>query len=812
VRGGEVMKEKFRLPFILLVTIVLLMAVIPSVSIKGEEQVAVPEEQIFMFTKPDILRELNINPLATTNVVTRGLTYEYLAIYDDVSTMYGQPGLRGILAESWRWVDDTTFEIKIRKIAHFRSGRPVTADDVIFSMEVEMRSDIAGPLAFLRDYIAGIEKVDDCTVHVKLKPEYARNKMMLWLLTGTFVLPKYQWAPLLEKYGANIVEYKPSFDEIDGSGPYTPIALPESAVIFKRVDNYWGEQLGWLFAPEYFGHFGDRSSDMMFRLIGEGKRDCCSLSAEISVEWQRERAAYLGAWNIYGDAHEIHGVEVGCKGIIFNFEKVPLFRERWLREAMIYALDYNKIAEAALYSQALPANHLSLYYTAYKDYIMMTKDILEKHFEHVVVDKGVPRLAYDPELAIKILKEHCEGSPEEGWTYKGQKLGPWKLLTVAGWRSWMTAAAVAAKCWNDIGIKVEVYPVELPVYFDELYGLKFDLAYNWIASGGFPTCLEQALTQLYGYAEIGPGWAGRSPLAFQRFWNGSYPPLPNIAGKVKELLDKLWTLEVGTAEFNETFLKICELTLPELAWIPTVEDGAMKIWNDRDRWVNWPTVDDPYPYRLWDTGVWTLCWHILQHVYPAKVKTVDFHLSTSEVEVNGTVIATVTLRNEGKYPQRYKIAINLGPPKPGWEITEEGLLAWKIVKVPPGTMTVDIPIKINLKPGSYVLVVDNWRIGEFDPGDPLVASLTVKRPVAAELTSMVKSISDTVSRVETTVNKLDKSMSELSDTLSTLRDSVNTFAGAVTSTSYLLYAIVVLQIIVLIAILVTYLKVSKSSK
>jgi len=169
----------------------------------------------------------------------------------------------------------------------------------------------------------------------------------------------------------------------------------------------------------------------------------------------------------------------------------------------------------------------------------------------------------------------------------------------------------------------------------------------------------------------------------------------------------------------------------------------MKIYNRVHRWVNWPTVDDPYPYRTFDNGVQRLNWHFLKYVYPAKVETVSFSLSKEICEVGETVTAYVKLRNTGDYEQRYKVAINLGPAKPGWELTEEGLLAWKIVKVPPkSTITVELPITIE-EPGSYILVVDNWRIGQFDPGEPLTMPLTVLTPTPAQTVTITSTVTST---------------------------------------------------------------------
>ena len=796
-------KTYFLISLLLLISAVL---TTPQSGIYGQEIIEVPDEQAFFWTKPTTYKWTRMNPLAPGTPTVTWLSYEYLTIQDEVSIMYNLPyeyGIRPLIAESWRWVDDVTFEIKIRDSVYFWSGRPVTADDVIFSIWLLMRREIPGPLAAVEGIVEDLVKVDDHTLRIKLKPDQAHNMMVYWILTGTYVLPKYQWEPLWKNLGRDIITYNlmEHLDEMDASGPYKPLGLKESVAYFKRVENYWGEKLGWLFAPEYYVQAGDRSSDMMFRLIGERKRDMCSLTAEISLEWQRARP-YLGAWNIEGEAWEVHGLHGGsCKALFFNFEKDPIFRELWFREALAYAIDAQKVVDVATFSQGLPANHIFLYPLVYMDYIQMSKSILERHFKYVVDTPDGPRLGYNPELAIQILKEHCDegSSVETGWFYKGRKLGGWGIIYVADWRSWASSCEAISEMLREIGIEINLVPLEWPAYFDASTTGNWELAFSWHPGGTYPpTGIQYCFENAYA-ARIWPQAPYTVSLCgFQRFWNGSYPPLPALADQVRELTNKLWYLSAGSAEFNATYMRLLELVLPQLPMIPIFNEACEKTWNRIDRWVNWPTVDDPYDYRIQDCGTLPCSWNPLRRLYPAKVETLSFTLSKNTVRVGETVIAFVTLRNNGKYEQRYKVVVNLGPAKPGWELTEEGILAWKIVKVPPGgTITVDLPVTIE-EPGSYVLVVDNWRIGKYDPGDPLEQILTVTAPPAMGL----EDISRVVGEIKDTVLTIESSIRDLTTTISSLSLTVSDLSRTVAYPSTLLYVTIGLQVIVLIIVLI----------
>ena len=76
------------------------------------------------------------------------------------------------LAESWKPLNDTTWEFKLRKGVKFHDGSSFTADDVLFTFERAPNVE-ASPSSFAL-YTKGktLKKIDDYTIHIITEKPY----------------------------------------------------------------------------------------------------------------------------------------------------------------------------------------------------------------------------------------------------------------------------------------------------------------------------------------------------------------------------------------------------------------------------------------------------------------------------------------------------------------------------------------------------------------------------------------------------------------------------------------------------------------
>ncbi|APZ55383.1 ABC transporter substrate-binding protein [Salipiger abyssi] len=140
------------------------------------------------------------------------------------------------LAESWRNVDDLTWEFTLREGATFHNGDPVTVEDLIFSYE--RAQNVPGAIFNLRAYLGGksFEKVDDRTLRVIT--EHPNPIVPRELSTTAIISKKIGETALPEDYNSGAAAI--------GSGPFKFVNyVPGEVIELERNDDYWGEKPDW---------------------------------------------------------------------------------------------------------------------------------------------------------------------------------------------------------------------------------------------------------------------------------------------------------------------------------------------------------------------------------------------------------------------------------------------------------------------------------------------------------------------------------------------------------------------------------------
>ena len=157
--------------------------------------------------------------------------FDKLTEYDD------KLKVRPALATSWKLVDDTTWEFKLRQNVKFHDGTLFTADDVIFTIErVPNVPNSPNSFAQFTRGIESVKKVDDHTILVKTK---APNPQLLSDFANIFIVQARAGK------GATTADFN-SGKAVVGTGPYKLVKFVTGELLeVERFDGYWGGKQPW---------------------------------------------------------------------------------------------------------------------------------------------------------------------------------------------------------------------------------------------------------------------------------------------------------------------------------------------------------------------------------------------------------------------------------------------------------------------------------------------------------------------------------------------------------------------------------------
>lgn len=261
-------------------------------------------------------KALNVSTYVFESMMTRN--------YAEAFTVYG------LLAES---IDVTPDRLRmvftLRPEARFSDGTPVTAADVVFSLET-LRDHGLPRFKTYYSKITSIETPDPRTIILTQEEGDRELPLIMGLMP---ILPKHYWQK------RNFEES--TLDPIMGSGPYVFGEIrPGERVVYKKNPDYWGKALPlnrgqWNFDEVRTDYF--RSSNSAFEAFKKGLVD-------IRVETDPTR---------WSQAYDFPAVQEGriirerfeqktpapASGFAFNTRKT-LFADARVRRALVEAFDF----------------------------------------------------------------------------------------------------------------------------------------------------------------------------------------------------------------------------------------------------------------------------------------------------------------------------------------------------------------------------------------------------------------------------------------------------------------------------------------
>lgn len=193
----------------------------------------------------------NWNPYVPNNSWNWGMSE--IGTEDPMYLNYGDGKYVMWLATSFDGnADSTQWTLKLRPGITWSDGQPYTVDDIIYSVDLQMKNEKLGAHFYLVEWIDKMEKVDDLTMKFDLKKPNVRFAMENFasLIGGDSfaIVPKHIWEnvsdPTTYKY------YDPAKGLPIGTGPYILGKVTTNETIWVRNDNWWGAKTGFKALPQ----------------------------------------------------------------------------------------------------------------------------------------------------------------------------------------------------------------------------------------------------------------------------------------------------------------------------------------------------------------------------------------------------------------------------------------------------------------------------------------------------------------------------------------------------------------------------------
>lgn len=295
--------------------------------------------------------------------------------------------------------DKLIYTFKIRQDARFQDGRPVTGEDVLFSVKAIKCPFVNAP--FLRVYFNSLidaELIDPFTIRFVTKEPYFLNESVLG---GIQLLPRHYYDPenLLARVSVKQMtqdpaklpgEVKKFGDQFNkdysrspmGSGPYKfNLWKTGREVELVRDSKYWGNGKDGIDQP-----YLDR---IKFRIINNNDAALIRLKSgsldymEVLQPIQAVRGTNSQRFKSEFQKYEYYAPTYSYIG--WNNDH-PIFRDKRVRQAMTYLTDRKQIVKSVLFGLGeVVDSHIYLFRPEY--------------------DKSLKSYPFDPAKAMALLKE-----------------------------------------------------------------------------------------------------------------------------------------------------------------------------------------------------------------------------------------------------------------------------------------------------------------------------------------------------------------------------------------------------------------------
>jgi peptide/nickel transport system substrate-binding protein len=541
-----------------------------------EDQVIV--DNPYQLTYPD-----NWNPYTPNNSYGWGMSevgednLMYLNYGDGKPVMWKAESFEGD-------ADSIVFTLKLRPGITWNDGVAYTVDDIIFSIDLQVKNEQLGSHFYLVEWLDKTEKVDDLTMKFYLKKPNVRFAIENFasLIGGDSIriVPKHIWETVSDP--TTYKDYDIAKGLPLGTGPYILAKVTTNETIWVRNDNWWGAKTGFMKLPEpkeiIFSYVGTEEVRAQTAIDnGFDSMQDITLGAYQAILGQNDK------WVAFFPDKPYSWLDPCARIISLNSARAP-WDDKEMRQMLSYVMDRQQIIDIAYEGTTILAPYFWPAYPSMQPYADL-----------------IPQ-----ETMAKFLTPNTDAAA--------------KILTDKGY---VKGAKYWAKDGKDLTIEIQVPQdfIELirvgDVYVEQLQKFGINATESKLGSAFYDnsnTGDYEAQSNWFACGSVAEPWRTLNTFAGQAAPLGTNPKGPPIDNAFRWYNQEYTDLvaEIGVTKLDDP--KLTDLTkqalailYDELPALPSAQARKLVPFNNT-YWTGWPTNANYYmtPTDWWDNFVVTI--------------------------------------------------------------------------------------------------------------------------------------------------------------------------------------------------------------
>jgi peptide/nickel transport system substrate-binding protein len=620
---SEKMINKIHLLFIVLISLTLSPFAFSKDSMLNDYRHADREDTvIFDIDDGRVITPTFWNPLLNSSVKDQGLQQ---AMMEPLFILNYETGdLIPWLAKSYRQ-NNTSDEwvITLRKGIKWSDGMPMTADDVVFTINLLLKNPTLGNASQTRYWVKDVVKEGPLSVRFILSSPNSRfilDHFSVKIFDSISILPKHIWQG---KDPLTFNNYDPAKGWPVFSGPYLLDSVSENRFVYIRDDNWWGVKAGFKSLPKpkrliwtALGSEETRSSGMSINEL-DSINDV-SLNAFLALKNQNPKIF------AYHSRLPFTWTDPCARNLGIN-NALPPWNEKGMRWALNDAIDRQEIVVKAYQGATKASKSIFPADTELNAYLNQAKKA--KGY------KTPPIMIYNPANAKRrIEKQGYSYNHKTRFYEKDGEVLSIHIQTPASFVEKQKIARVIVAQLRRVGIRSTWANVSQKEFFKKFWQGDYQARIDWQSCGSVtePWSSMDAFTTRW--AVDGSGKIKDNPWHWR---NKEYTKLVNKMGR----------LPLNDKKIAPLFNKAIDILMNDLPIIPITQANKILPFN-HTYWTNWPSEDNPYvhPPMWWQSA------HIIIHNLKKaqKIKLKDQNNAPVNIDIISSINPPYVYRQESR--------------------------------------------------------------------------------------------------------------------------------------------------------------------